>query len=158
MKNAGKQKLKKTKSGLPDLELKENPDILKKLSGQKKRRARLIIGFAAETENVIEHALEKRARKNCDWIVANDVSATGNVFGNDETTVHIISEAGIETLTNITKQDAAHKLMTLAALQLGGKTELPKKPPLAKKSATAKKPVQSIKNAKTTKQARKTAT
>lgn len=116
--NQGQEKLKKTKAGLPKLKLKENPDILQTLSKQKKQRAALIIGFAAETENVIEHAKSKRLAKSCDWIVANDVSAKGNVFGNDQTTIHIISDHEIDTLENIAKSHAADQLMQRAAIFL----------------------------------------
>src|SRR3546814_3216522 len=68
------QKLKKEGGGLPTLALAENPDILATLSRREGDRPALVIGFAAETEKVVEHAAAKRARKGCDWIVANDVS------------------------------------------------------------------------------------
>jgi phosphopantothenoylcysteine decarboxylase/phosphopantothenate--cysteine ligase len=112
------QKMKKTKAGLPALKLKENPDILKTLSKKHKGRAPLIIGFAAETQNILKNAKAKRAAKKCDWIVANDVSATGNVFGNDLTTIHIIAEKGVETFENISKTEAATRLMEKAAAHL----------------------------------------
>ena len=87
------QKIKKQKDGLPDLHLVENPDILKTLSALDQGRPRLVIGFAAETENVTEHARAKRQRKGCDWIVANDVSfgEGGSVMGGDRNAVTLIT-------------------------------------------------------------------
>lgn len=129
VKSAAGQKMKKDKAGLPTIELTENPDILANLAALKPAssksnkkgpsRPQLLIGFAAETENVIEHAEAKLKKKNCDWIVANDVSPTGNVFGNDETTIHIISakKAGttVDTLQKITKTEAATAILERAA-------------------------------------------
>ena len=116
-KSAG-QKMKKTKEGLPQLELAENPDILASLSELKDNRPALVIGFAAETETVIEHAKKKLKKKGCDWIVANDVSAKGNVFGNDETSIHIISARTVENFENISKEDAAKQVLLKAAKEL----------------------------------------
>ena len=119
-KSAG-QKLKKNKAGLPTLEFTENPDILANLgklptTGKKTpKRPALLIGFAAETENVIKHAQQKLQRKKCDWIIANDVSPKGNVFGNDETTIHIISSENVETLNKMSKTEAAMAVLTRAA-------------------------------------------
>ena len=113
-KSAG-QKMKKTKDGLPNLDLAENPDILASLSDLKEQRPRLLIGFAAETENVIEHAKKKLNKKGCDWIVANDVSAKGNVFGNDETSIHIISSDKVESFENVSKEEAARQVLLKAA-------------------------------------------
>ncbi len=113
---AAQQKIKKTKTGLPKLALMENPDILAGLSMlPRSRRPKLVIGFAAETEKVIDHAVAKRARKGCDWIVANDVSQQseikGGVMGSDMTTVHLISDAGTESWSRIPKADVAEKLV-----------------------------------------------
>lgn len=116
-KSAG-QKMKKTKEGLPQLELAENPDILASLSELKDNRPALVIGFAAETETVIEHAQKKLKKKGCDWIVANDVSAKGNVFGNDETSIHIISTKTVESFENISKEEAAKQVLLKAAKEL----------------------------------------
>ena len=113
-KSAG-QKMKKTKNGLPNLELAENPDILAGLSDMKEQRPHLLIGFAAETEHVIEHAKKKLKKKGCDWIVANDVSAQGNVFGNDETSIHIISSDKVESFENVSKEEAARQVLIKAA-------------------------------------------
>jgi phosphopantothenoylcysteine decarboxylase / phosphopantothenate---cysteine ligase len=94
---AGEQKLKKDGSGPPRLTLTENPDILATIAKLKVNRPALVIGFAAETEKVIEHAKAKLKRKGCDWIVANDVSAEGGAMGGDDNAVHLITSAGVET-------------------------------------------------------------
>ena len=107
--------MKKTKNGLPNLELAENPDILAGLSDMKEQRPHLLIGFAAETEHVIEHAKKKLKKKGCDWIVANDVSAQGNVFGNDETSIHIISSDKVDSFENVSKEEAARQVLIKAA-------------------------------------------
>ena len=78
------QKIKKTGKGAPELSLVENPDILATIAHDKSRRPKLVIGFAAETENVIENAKAKLARKGCDWIIANDVSPASGVMGGDQ--------------------------------------------------------------------------
>ncbi len=113
-KSAG-QKMKKSKDGLPVLDLAENPDILATLSDLKDNRPHLLIGFAAETETVIEHAKKKLKKKGCDWIVANDVSAEGNVFGNDETSIHIITKDSVESFEKVTKSEAAQHVLLKAA-------------------------------------------
>ncbi len=100
-------KLKKSESGPPSLVLTENPDILAGLARHAKRPA-LLIGFAAETENVIAYATEKRTRKGCDWIVANDVSK--GVFGTDRNTVHLITAGGPESWPEMTKDEVAARL------------------------------------------------
>ena len=109
------QKIKKS-GAPPTLNLVENPDILAGLasSGQ---RPKLLIGFAAETERVIEHATAKRARKNVDWIVANDVS--GDVMGGLANTVHIVTAAGVESWERLPKDDVAARLATRIAAALG---------------------------------------
>ncbi|MEP3475378.1 MAG: bifunctional phosphopantothenoylcysteine decarboxylase/phosphopantothenate--cysteine ligase CoaBC [Hyphomicrobiales bacterium] len=113
-KSAG-QKMKKSKDGLPVLDLAENPDILATLSDLKDNRPHLLIGFAAETETVIEHAKKKLKKKGCDWIVANDVSAEGNVFGNDETSIHIITKDSVESFEKVTKSEASQHVLLKAA-------------------------------------------
>lgn len=87
----GAQKLKKTKDGMPPLQLVENPDILATISRLKANRPPLVIGFAAETEHLIDNAKAKFARKGCDWIVANDVSPASGVMGGDRNTVHLLT-------------------------------------------------------------------
>ena len=104
------QKIKRDGGGPPALELAENPDILATLAGRKRGRPTLVIGFAAETERVVENATAKRAAKGCDWILANDVSAGTGVFGGDETTVHVIDSAGAETWAKASKDEVAERL------------------------------------------------
>jgi len=106
--DAAEQKIKKTGGALPVLQLAENPDILAGLARDARRPA-LLVGFAAETENVIEHAQAKLARKGCDWIVANDVS--GDVMGGSENAVHIVTADGVESWSNLPKDQVARKLM-----------------------------------------------
>ena len=97
----------------PAISLIENPDILATLSSPGPRRPRLVIGFAAETENVLAHAQEKRTRKGCDWILANDVS-TG-VFGAEENTVTLLTEAGAEPWPRMGKEEVARRLASRIA-------------------------------------------
>ena len=101
------EKIKKRGDAPPALMLTENPDILTNVAGGAKRPA-LVIGFAAETDNVVEHARQKRKRKSADWIVANDVS--GDVMGGDRNRVHIISNEGVETLEEMPKSAVAMAL------------------------------------------------
>ncbi|HEY8191949.1 MAG TPA: bifunctional phosphopantothenoylcysteine decarboxylase/phosphopantothenate--cysteine ligase CoaBC [Alphaproteobacteria bacterium] len=90
-----RQKIKKSAGNPPpDIKLKENPDILHALSRPSRQRPALVIGFAAETENMMESAQEKRARKGCDWIVANDVGGAEKVFGADSNRAHLLTQAG----------------------------------------------------------------
>ncbi len=104
------QKLKKHGSATPPtLALSENPDILAEISKPGTRRPALVIGFAAETENLAAHATDKRARKHCDWIVANDVSGTG-IMGGDENEVLLITGAGTESWPRMGKTRLAQKL------------------------------------------------
>ena len=108
--NAGAQKMKKDGSGrAPALEFAENADILAVVSKGPKR-PKLVVGFAAETESVVEHATAKRARKGCDWIVANDVSAGTGIMGGSENAVTVISEAGAEVWPRMAKDAVARKL------------------------------------------------
>jgi phosphopantothenoylcysteine decarboxylase / phosphopantothenate---cysteine ligase len=105
-----KNKIKKDgKNTTPTLDLTENPDILASL-GQSKQRPRLLIGFAAETEQVVENAIAKRTKKNCDWILANDVSPETGTFGGDDNTLHLITSEGVEDWPRLGKQAAADKL------------------------------------------------
>ncbi|MFN3864586.1 MAG: bifunctional phosphopantothenoylcysteine decarboxylase/phosphopantothenate synthase [Erythrobacter sp.] len=109
------QKIKKRGDAPPALILTENPDILSNIAGGSKR-PELVIGFAAETENVIEHAKAKRKRKGCDWIVANDVS--GDVMGGDSNRVTIVAGDGIETLEEMPKSAVAMALVERIAASL----------------------------------------
>ncbi len=104
------QKLKKKNGAVPALKLVENPDILATLSKSGNRRPALVVGFAAETEKVVEHAREKRAKKRCDWILANDVSPATGTFGGEANTVHVIDAAGVENWPPLSKRDVAARL------------------------------------------------
>lgn len=104
------QKIKKTSTSNPNLSLVENPDILKTIANLRDKRPDLVIGFAAETENVIEYAKAKRQKKSCDWIVANDVSAAHGVMGGDENTVHLITAAAHASWPKMSKHEVARKL------------------------------------------------
>ena len=121
--DAGAQKLKKDGSGPPRLELVENPDILARISKLKTKRPKLVIGFAAETEKVIEHATAKLWRKGCDWIVANDVSAEGGAMGGDTNAVHLISAARVESWPSQSKDDVAKTLVAHIAAALNGRAK-----------------------------------
>ena len=106
--NSAGQKIKKDGSSAPPaLALTENPDILAGLAASP-RRPRLLIGFAAETEKVIDHAVAKRARKDADWIVANDVS--GDVMGGDSNSIHIVTRDGVESWEALPKTQVANRL------------------------------------------------
>ncbi len=105
--DAAGQKIKKGDAAAPALTLVENPDILARL-GQSAQRPSLLIGFAAETERVVEHAVAKRTRKGADWIVANDVS--GDVMGGDANLVHLVTESGVESWERLAKDDVARRL------------------------------------------------
>ncbi len=113
------RKLKKSKDGLPTLTFAENPDILKFVSQMKKGRPPLVVGFAAETNDVIENATAKRARKGCDWIVANDVSPETGIMGGSENAVTLISDAGAEGWPRMGKTQVAQKLAARIAEALG---------------------------------------
>jgi phosphopantothenoylcysteine decarboxylase / phosphopantothenate---cysteine ligase len=99
----------------PALDLIENPDILATIS-HSDRRPKLVVGFAAETNDLLAHAQSKLARKGCDWIVANDVS--GDVMGGDANSVHIISRSGVEDWPSLPKAEVAGRLATRIALAL----------------------------------------
>ena len=100
----------------PTLSLSENPDILAMLA-RSPRRPALLVGFAAETSSVIDHAIAKRARKNVDWIVANDVS--GDVFGGEANSVHLITADGVDSWDRLPKDDVAARLADRIADALG---------------------------------------
>jgi phosphopantothenoylcysteine decarboxylase/phosphopantothenate--cysteine ligase len=115
---AAGQKLKKDGSGPPALRLTENPDILSRIAQRSNDRPALVIGFAAETENVVENARAKRQRKRCDWILANDVSPGTDIFGGDRNTIHLVDEAGVEDWPVMTKRDVAARLAQRIAASL----------------------------------------
>jgi len=103
-------KIKKQAGQAPTLNLVENADILATIARQTTNRPALVIGFAAETGDVATKASEKRLRKGCDWIVANDVSPGSSVFGGTENTVLIIDEKGVEAWPTLSKQMVSEKL------------------------------------------------
>jgi phosphopantothenoylcysteine decarboxylase/phosphopantothenate--cysteine ligase len=107
---ASDRKLKKSKDGLPLLEFAENPDILKAVSQMTSGRPKLVVGFAAETNDVIENATAKRLRKGCDWIVANDVSPGTGIMGGGENAVTVISDDGAEEWPRMSKDQVAKQL------------------------------------------------
>ncbi|MAN44686.1 MAG: bifunctional phosphopantothenoylcysteine decarboxylase/phosphopantothenate--cysteine ligase CoaBC [Alphaproteobacteria bacterium] len=113
-----KLKIKGAGSEHTSMELTENPDILKTIAHKRKNRPGLVIGFAAETHDVEEHAEAKLTRKNCDWIVANDVS--GDVMGGAENEIVLITREGSERWPRMGKQDVARQLATRIAETLGG--------------------------------------
>jgi phosphopantothenoylcysteine decarboxylase/phosphopantothenate--cysteine ligase len=115
------QKIKKTKSGAPSFALTENPDILATVAKLKSGRPRLVVGFAAETEKVIDHAKAKLKRKGCDWIVANDVSPASGVMGGDRNTVHLVTTEGVESWPSQSKDEVARHLIARIATALNGK-------------------------------------
>ncbi|MDD9719168.1 bifunctional phosphopantothenoylcysteine decarboxylase/phosphopantothenate--cysteine ligase CoaBC [Sulfitobacter sp. PR48] len=117
--SASDRKLKKSKDGLPELSFAENPDILKTVSRMPEGRPGLVIGFAAETNDVVDNATAKRARKGCDWILANDVSPETGIMGGDENAVTLISDAGAEVWQRMGKDAVARKLAARIAQALG---------------------------------------
>jgi phosphopantothenoylcysteine decarboxylase/phosphopantothenate--cysteine ligase len=104
------------------LELIENPDILARLSASTPTRPALVVGFAAETETVIENAVKKRLSKGCDWIMANDVSQEFSVFGSTQNKVHLIDEAGTEDWPATSKTVIAERLAERIASKIGHKS------------------------------------
>lgn len=112
------QKIKKEPGAPPpEIRLALNPDILATVAQHATQRPRLVVGFAAETEKVVEHATAKRLRKGCDWIVANDVS--GDVMGGAENAVHLVTEAGVEDWPRMPKEEVAKRLAVRVAEALG---------------------------------------
>ena len=116
------QKLKKAAVGeVPQLALIENPDILAHMANHPTQRPKLVVGFAAETERVEQHAQAKRNRKGCDWIVANDVSA-GQTFGADDNQVTLITDEGEQRFARMTKHEVAQMLVDKIISQQGAAT------------------------------------
>ena len=119
----GAQKLKKTPAGMPPLQLVENPDILATISKLQDKRPPLVIGFAAETEHLIDNAKAKLERKGCDWIVANDVSPATGVMGGDRNTVHLLTREGadisVDSWPVMTKDEVATALVARIAATVG---------------------------------------
>lgn len=108
--NGAVQKIKKQPGTLPVLHLAENPDILARVAQRGTGRPRLVVGFAAETEDVLAHATAKRARKGCDWILANDVSPATGIMGGTENAVTLITATGAEPWPRMAKDEVARRL------------------------------------------------
>ena len=111
IKKTEQQKLKKQTGNLPDFDLTENKDILASVSKLKKNRPKIVMGFAAETENILENAKSKLMKKGCDFIVANDVSLGTQTLGGNENAAIIVSEKDVETLTKMSKRALAKILV-----------------------------------------------
>jgi phosphopantothenoylcysteine decarboxylase / phosphopantothenate---cysteine ligase len=117
--NAGEQKIKKQPgAATPALTLTENPDILSTISHRKTQRPPLVIGFAAETENVVANAKDKLTRKGCDWILANDVSPSTGIMGGDTNTIHLVRASGVEAWPPQSKDAVAAMLIERIAATL----------------------------------------
>jgi phosphopantothenoylcysteine decarboxylase/phosphopantothenate--cysteine ligase len=114
----GQNKLKKNGGKVPALNLVENPDILASVARRNAERPKLVIGFAAETNDVIANAKAKLARKGCDWIVANDVSPATGIMGGDRNSVHLVSADGVESWPNQSKDEVARALVARIAAAL----------------------------------------
>jgi phosphopantothenoylcysteine decarboxylase/phosphopantothenate--cysteine ligase len=107
---AAPHKIKKDGGAPPTLRLAPNPDILATLSAAGNARPRLVVGFAAETEDVVANAVAKRERKGCDWILANDVSPQSGTFGGDSNAIHLVTADGTEAWPRLSKRDVAERL------------------------------------------------
>ncbi len=112
------QKLKK-EAGAPALDFARTPDILASLAAAGNQRPRLVVGFAAETENLLENARRKLAAKGCDWIVANDVGEGTGTFGGADNTVHLVSAEGVEDWPRLSKAEVGERLAARIAARLG---------------------------------------
>ncbi len=117
-------KLKKTEGGPPALALTPNPDILATIAHRKGERPSLVVGFAAETSNVIDYARSKLDKKACDLIVANDVGGDSGVMGGDMNTVHIVSKDAVDSWPKLSKADVAERLVALFATKFAPKVRL----------------------------------
>ena len=116
--SASDRKLKKTRDGMPSLDFAENPDILAGVAKMGEGRPGLVVGFAAETDDVVAHATAKRERKGCDWIVANDVSPETGIMGGTENAVVLITGEGSETWPRMDKSAVAARLAERIAAAL----------------------------------------
>ena len=116
--SAGAQKIKKGSDGPPVLHMMENPDILAKIAQRSLERPTLVIGFAAETEKLLDHARSKLAKKRCDLIIANDVGAASGVMGGQGNTVHLVSAKATESWPKLDKSEVANRLIARFARML----------------------------------------
>ncbi len=115
---ASGQKLKKSDGGPPELAMIANPDILACLSAAGNMRPQLVVGFAAETEKLVENATAKLKAKGCDWILANDVSAESGTFGGAQNTIHLVEAGGVEPWPRMAKEEVAERLAARIADRL----------------------------------------
>ena len=114
------QKLKKSADAPPpSIALAPNPDILATLSRRDERRPRLVVGFAAETEDLVANARAKLLRKGCDWILANDVAPGTGTFGGDSNLVHVVDPGDVESWPRMGKDEVARRLALRVAAALG---------------------------------------
>ncbi len=118
MAEEGASKLKKSGNGAPKLNLVENPDILATIAQRNHGRPKLVVGFAAETDDVLVHARKKLDAKRCDMIVANDVSPATGIMGGDKNAIHIVTRAGIESWPSLDKDEVARRLIARLAREL----------------------------------------
>jgi phosphopantothenoylcysteine decarboxylase/phosphopantothenate--cysteine ligase len=119
------EKIKKTEGAPPpDFKLVPNPDILKTVSQSGTKRPRLVVGFAAETEKVVENAVTKRRNKGCDWIIANDVSPGTGTFGGDSNIVHLVTAEGVENWMRLSKDEVGDRLAERIERALASKAEV----------------------------------
>jgi phosphopantothenoylcysteine decarboxylase / phosphopantothenate---cysteine ligase len=116
--SASDHKLKKDGRGPPLLRLTENPDILSRIAQHSNDRPSLVVGFAAETDDIVDNARRKRQRKGCDWILANDVSLGTDTFGGDRNTIHLVDADGVEDWPVMTKREVAARLAERIAASL----------------------------------------
>ena len=119
--NAASQKIKKKDGKTPKLEFEANPDILATIASKKESRPDLVIGFAAETENLLENAQSKLIKKGCDWVLANDVAEETGTFGGDASEVHLVRSDDSESWRHQCKQATAHQLAAAIAEELKGR-------------------------------------
>ena len=110
IKNPSKNKIKKNNNNIPEINFSLNPDILEFIANRKKNRPKLVIGFAAETSNLINNAREKLKKKNCDWIIANNVLKDPNIFGGDNNKIKLITKTKVEEWKKCSKIEIANKL------------------------------------------------
>jgi phosphopantothenoylcysteine decarboxylase/phosphopantothenate--cysteine ligase len=118
MAEAGASKLKKTGNGAPPLNLVENPDILSLIAQRNHARPKIVVGFAAETDDVLAHARKKLDAKGCDMIVANDVSPSTGIMGGDSNAIHIVTRDGIDSWPRLDKDEVARRLVARLAREL----------------------------------------
>ena len=118
MAETGDSKLKKSGNGAPKLNLVENPDILAAIARRNQARPKLVVGFAAETNDVLAHARKKLDAKGCDMIVANDVSPSTGIMGGDKNAIHIVTREGIDSWPTLDKDEVARRLIARLAKEL----------------------------------------